>query len=211
MTVTLTLDTAHTACTVGVVAAGTLIGSAQELRARGHAERLIPMVEEVLKAAGNPTIDRIVTTLGPGSYTGLRVALAAARAFGLAWQCPVWGVSSLAALAFAAQSPEDVLVVQDAGRGLVFVQAFSMNGDALTSPESMVPAQALERAQRFGGFIGNGFSTEQALTGGVLQLSKGEFPEPISMAAMVDAGLARANLSPVYTGGTYEAMWGPPE
>jgi tRNA threonylcarbamoyladenosine biosynthesis protein TsaB len=208
MTVTLTLDTAHAACTVGVVAHGRLVASAQELRARGHAERLVPMVQEVLGAAGNPTISAIVTTLGPGSYTGLRVALAAARAFGLAWRCPVWGVSSLAALAFAAGSAKDVLVAQDAGRGLIFVQAFSSSGAALTSPESLLPADALERAQHYGCCVGGGFTNEQALAAGVMKLGLSDFPEQLAMAEMVDAGLACTDLTPIYTGGTYEAMWG---
>ena len=67
---------------------------------RGHAEALIPLVERVMKAADAKfdAIDRIATTVGPGSFTGLRVGIAAARGFALACQKPAVGVTTLDAL-----------------------------------------------------------------------------------------------------------------
>jgi tRNA threonylcarbamoyladenosine biosynthesis protein TsaB len=202
-------DVAHAACSVGIVQSGSLLAQAQELRARGHAERLIPMVEEVLHDAGNPSIQRIVTTLGPGSYTGLRVALAAARAFGLAWQCPVLGVSSLAVLAFAVRDERDILVLQDAGRGMVYAQHFAADTSALDQPQTIAPDRAIELARIASRFTGGGLSAVQSAELGFLKIGMSDFPNALTMAAMADAGLARTNLTPLYAGGTYEAIWTP--
>jgi tRNA threonylcarbamoyladenosine biosynthesis protein TsaB len=207
VSITLTLDTAHAACSVGLVRSGAVLARAQELRARGHAERLIPMVQEVLCHAGNLPIERIITTLGPGSYTGLRVALAAARAFGLAWQRPVLGVSSLAALAFEVQDEKDILVLQDAGRGMIYAQHFAADHSAIESPQTITPANAIELARKATRFTGGGLSSAQSVEFGIAKIGVSDFPSPLAMAAMADAGLARTDLTPLYAGGTYEAIW----
>src|SRR5688572_8430557 len=72
-----------------------------ELRTTGHAERLFPMMQDVLKESGIElaAIDRIAVTLGPGTFTGVRVGIAAARGLAVALSKPVVGVTSLAAMA----------------------------------------------------------------------------------------------------------------
>ncbi|MGB7045218.1 MAG: tRNA (adenosine(37)-N6)-threonylcarbamoyltransferase complex dimerization subunit type 1 TsaB, partial [Methylocella sp.] len=68
---------------------------------RGHAEALLPLIDRVMArvAGGFASLDRVAVTVGPGSFTGLRVGIAAARAIGIACKIPVTGVSTLAALA----------------------------------------------------------------------------------------------------------------
>jgi tRNA threonylcarbamoyladenosine biosynthesis protein TsaB len=93
----------------------------------GHAEALIPAVAEVVGA--NPArVTRIIVDTGPGSFTGLRIGIAAARAFGLAWDVPVTGVGSLALIAAAAFAVDPrldrVAAVADAGRGQIYWQEF---------------------------------------------------------------------------------------
>jgi tRNA threonylcarbamoyladenosine biosynthesis protein TsaB len=185
---TLTLDTALAACTVGLVRAGAVVAEQQELLVRGHAERLVPMVQEVLAAAGHPAITRIVTTLGPGSFTGLRVALAAAQGFGLAWQCPVLGVSTLAAVAFALKNdaPQKILISHDAGRGQCYAQLFDAEARPLGEMRAMTAADVAAWA-----------AAENArLSGNATPDCR--YPSPVAMAAMVDAGYANASLAPIY-------------
>ncbi len=190
----LTLDTALAACTVGIVANEKLLVHKQELRARGHAERLVPMVQEALAEAGHPAIQCIITTLGPGSFTGLRVGLSAAQAFGLAWNCPVLGVSTLHAVAFAhaAKCAQKMLIAHDAGRGQYYAQLFDETAaplaDFFAAPRDEILARA-EAAQAQ--IIGADFSATDG------------YPTPFAMAGLAAAGRAHANLAP-----NYGAGWG---
>src|ERR1700749_4688656 len=122
---TLVIETATAACSVALIEAGVVVASAHEVVGRGHAERLIPMI------AGLPDggrADAILVDCGPGSFTGIRVGIAAARGLGLGWNVPVHGFSSLplvAAAAFAADANLDRLaVVLEGGHGEVFMQPF---------------------------------------------------------------------------------------
>src|SRR6187402_2735190 len=98
---TLVIETATAACSVALLAGRTRLAGAHELVGRGHAERLVPMIGEVLAAAGLERADLILVDCGPGSFTGIRVGLAAARALGYAWNVPVHGYSALALIAAA--------------------------------------------------------------------------------------------------------------
>jgi tRNA threonylcarbamoyladenosine biosynthesis protein TsaB len=98
--------------------------------ATGHAERLLPLVEEVLAGAGTRFADltRVGVTIGPGSFTGVRIALSAARAFGQALAIPLVGVSTLAALAADGSRDAPVLAVIDARRGEVYAEMTGPGG-----------------------------------------------------------------------------------
>ncbi len=122
----LTIDTALDACTVALLKHEVVAQMVHEPMTRGHADRLVPLINTVLDLAHNPHIDTIVVSIGPGSFTGLRIGIAAARALGFAWNVPVIGVSTMAALALAAReyNKKPVLVVHDAKRGHVYVQLF---------------------------------------------------------------------------------------
>ena len=124
---------------------------AYELRSTGHAERLFPMIAQVLKESGTTlaAIDRIAVTLGPGTFTGVRVGVAAARGLALALNKPVVGMTSLAAMAHEADAllgaergVRPLAVVVDARRGMVYFQLF--RGDALGSdgPRLATPDEA---------------------------------------------------------------------
>ena len=118
----LVIETATPACSVALLDGDHVLAARHELVGRGHAERLVPMIGEVLAEAGQKGADLILVDCGPGSFTGIRVGLAAARGLALAWGVPVSGFSALALLAVAAK--EDVGVALSGGHGELFVQRF---------------------------------------------------------------------------------------
>ena len=100
---------------------------------RGHAEALLPLIERVIAAAvgGFQSLDRIAVTVGPGSFTGIRVGISAAKAFGISLGLPVVGVSTLAAFAsqVVLEGGEGTIVAAiDARHGQVYAQAVASNG-----------------------------------------------------------------------------------
>jgi tRNA threonylcarbamoyladenosine biosynthesis protein TsaB len=106
---------------------------------RGHAEALLPLIDRVMAGAegGFASLGRVAVTVGPGSFTGMRVGIAAARAIGLACKIPVVGVSTLAALAaplILEQKTGLAAVAIDARRGNVFFAAFGPDGRATSAP-----------------------------------------------------------------------------
>lgn len=159
---TLVLETATAACSVALIEDGAVVARAYEVVGRGHAERLVPMV------AAFPDGGRaacILVDCGPGSFTGIRVGIAAARGLALGWGAQVAGYSSLALIAAAAFSKGpagDLAVVLEGGHGEVFMQGF---GTPLTAtgpfaslrPEVALAALAGRRA------VGNGIRFLTAL------------------------------------------------
>ncbi len=137
----LAIDTALNAASACVYEEGAAAPESSEtiLMQRGHAEALLPLVDRVMAQAqgGFAALGRIAVTVGPGSFTGLRVGIAAARAIGIACNVPVVGVSTLAALAaplIVAQKPGLVAAAIDAGHGNVYFAAFGADGRAIVSP-----------------------------------------------------------------------------
>jgi tRNA threonylcarbamoyl adenosine modification protein YeaZ len=126
---------------------------------RGHAEALLPLIERVMAQVegGFASLDRIAVTVGPGSFTGIRVAISAARGFGVALDIPVVGVSTLAAFAAPlvlgpkpAQERESALpgvIVSaiDARHGQVYLQACSQTGAILLAPTVLPLAEAIDK------------------------------------------------------------------
>lgn len=144
---TLVIDCATEACSVAMFDGDVLVAGDWHLLGRGHAEALVPMVAAL---PGKGRADRIAVSLGPGSFTGLRVGLAAARALGLAWNCPVLGYPTLAlvaAQALEASKTDDVLVCMNGGHGELFVQGFDRNLVTTAPLASLAPAQAATAAQ----------------------------------------------------------------
>lgn len=131
-----------------------LLRGAYEERATGHAERLFPMIAEVMDGAGLlfASIDRIAVTLGPGTFTGVRVGISAARALALALGKPVVGVTSLAAMAHRAEellgerlSGRQLIVAVDARRGSLYVQSFAAGGGETSEALLLTPEEAALR------------------------------------------------------------------
>ncbi len=137
----LAIESALAACSVAALVDGCLAAHRFEPMARGHAERLLPMVRAVAAEAGLgfDAFDLFAVTVGPGHFTGLRVGLAAAQGLAMAWGRPLAGVTTLEAVAAAAPAGESPLVVAlESKRADLFVQVFS-RGRALGPPESLAP------------------------------------------------------------------------
>lgn len=152
----LALDTCFGACSVAVRWRSQrhewLLREAYEERLTGHAEALMPMIQGVMEGAGLrfADLDRIAVTIGPGTFTGVRVGVAAARGFGVATGLPLVGVSSLAVMAFRADSlmmkreraPHTAVCV-DARKGQIYMQLFGRDaGVVLSEPMLATPREA---------------------------------------------------------------------
>jgi tRNA threonylcarbamoyl adenosine modification protein YeaZ len=125
--------------------------------AKGHAEALVPAIAGLLAPFGGPAhrCDRIVVETGPGSFTGLRVGLAAARALALAWGADLRGVRSTQLVAAEARSAghgESLLVALAAPRGQVWIEGFG--GGTPLAPQALLPADAQALAGRFAAVAG---------------------------------------------------------
>lgn len=149
----LAIDTALDACAVAVLDSEATVLRAHESQtmARGHAEALMPMVDRVMKAAGLPfaELDRIAVTVGPGSFTGLRVGISAARGLGLAADKPVVGVTTLSAFAapFLSEAGGPIISLIDARHDHVYLQVVGGDGAARVRPCVAPVADIFSHAQ----------------------------------------------------------------
>lgn len=134
---TLALDTANDRIAVALAGEGKAIARSEAI-SRGHAERLFPLIDEVLAAAETEIdrVARIAVNVGPGSFTGIRIAVAAARGLGLALEIPVVGIDALQLIAASLDEPADgpVLAAVDARRGEVYAALLRPKGDVLEAP-----------------------------------------------------------------------------
>jgi tRNA threonylcarbamoyl adenosine modification protein YeaZ len=139
--VLLAIDTATAACSVALIDGGELIAERHELVGRSHAEKLLPMIEALL---GPRRPQSILIDCGPGSFTGVRVGLAAAQGLAIGWEVPLAGYSSLALLAAKVQEDEMASALQ-AGHGELFVQTFA--GDPIAPMDELRSLNPEEAAQ----------------------------------------------------------------
>jgi tRNA threonylcarbamoyl adenosine modification protein YeaZ len=191
---TLAIETAFEACSVALFDGTAPIAHDHRVIGRGHAEALVPMIAAL---PGKGRSERIVVSLGPGSFTGVRIGLATARALGFAWGAEVLGYPTLAlvaAMARAAHGADPVTVCMNGGHGEWFVQDFAggMPGGDLRSltPEAAVargahPAIAGNRAEAFAVSLGSGHTALSLL------------PDAVH-APLVPEALLTAHLSPIY-------------
>ncbi|HEV2746897.1 MAG TPA: tRNA (adenosine(37)-N6)-threonylcarbamoyltransferase complex dimerization subunit type 1 TsaB [Allosphingosinicella sp.] len=117
----LVIDSATAACSVALIDGADLLDERHLLVGRGHAERLVPMIGELL---GGSKPDAILVDCGPGSFTGVRVGLAAAHGLAIGWRVPLAGYSSLALIAAGARGQGELAVALDGGHGQLFVQSY---------------------------------------------------------------------------------------
>ena len=132
--IVLGLDTCLNACSVAVIDGDTVLAHGCEVMARGHQERLAPMAEAVMTEAGIAfsQLTRIGTTVGPGSFTGLRVGIAFAKGLASALSIPAVGIGTLDAL--AAEGSGLVAAAIDARRDQIYLQIFD-DGVPLMAPD----------------------------------------------------------------------------
>src|ERR1700720_1685793 len=159
----LAIDTALDACAAGGLdsVAGRLIAQESQPMKRGHAEALMPLIARVIEQSGIAfaALDRIAVTTGPGSFTGLRVGLSAARGIALAANKPVVGLTTLTAFAapvVSQNAEQPVISAIDARHDHVYFQAVGGDGNPLIRP-CVAPVEEALGAARFGApyLVGN--------------------------------------------------------
>jgi tRNA threonylcarbamoyladenosine biosynthesis protein TsaB len=149
----LAIDTALEACSAAVLDTdreGGIVSRSQPMM-RGHAEALMPLIAAVMSEADAEfaLLDRIAVTVGPGSFTGLRVGVAAARGIALATGKPAVGLTTLAALAapfFQADESVALLAAIDARHGQVYMQLFGPGARSLVAPRLASVREAVRAA-----------------------------------------------------------------
>ena len=150
----LAFDTSSAACSVALFdGSGTCIARRDELIGRGHAERLVPMISELLDGQ-RP--ERILVGIGPGSFTGIRVAIAAAHGLAIGWSAGLSGMSSLALIAAGARSQGQIAVAVLGGHGELFFQQFDGSTLESTSELRNAATAAAARAADADVVVGSG-------------------------------------------------------
>ncbi|MEE4199979.1 tRNA (adenosine(37)-N6)-threonylcarbamoyltransferase complex dimerization subunit type 1 TsaB [Erythrobacter sp.] len=191
---TLVIETASEACSVALFEGDERLAHDHRVLGRGHAERLVPIIADL---PGRGQAQRILVSLGPGSFTGVRIGIAAARALGVAWQAKVLGYPTLAliaAQAAAASVQSAVTVCMNGGHGEWFVQNFS-DGKGEAPQQSLGPGVA--RAWGAHRVVAGNRATDLA------QLLEGErvvldmLPDAGQISQLDPAHLT-ADLSPIY-------------
>jgi tRNA threonylcarbamoyladenosine biosynthesis protein TsaB len=149
----LAIDCALDACSAAVLDSdpGTILASETRIMTRGHAEAVMPLIARVMDAAEAEfkELDRIAVTVGPGSFTGLRVGIAAARGIALAADKPAIGLTTLAGLAaplIAADDAIPVVAAIDARHDFVYLQVFGPGGRTLLAPRLARVREAVRAA-----------------------------------------------------------------
>src|SRR6266508_474501 len=148
----LALDTSMGACSAAVMrddGAARHLFMREALMPRGHAEALMPMIAEVMEEAGLDfaALDLIAATVGPGSFTGVRIAIAAARGLALVTPARLYGTDSLTVMARLARATEAVgrapfAVAVDARRGMLYLGLYDGEGRKLEGPLLIAPDDA---------------------------------------------------------------------
>lgn len=201
----LAIESATDACSVALFDGARLLARSHEVIGRGHAERLVPAIA-ALPDKGRA--DRILVSLGPGSFTGVRIGLAAARALGLAWRCEVLGYPTLALVATMARElhgTEAVTVCMNGGHGEWFTGHFAADGLPQGELVSLAPAAAAaagaaaiiagNRASELAAMLAPGHTVADVL------------PDA-AHALRLPLQLLRADLAPIYGRGPDAALPG---
>jgi len=196
----LAIDTCLTACSAALMDGASVLAARSEPMPRGHQERLAPLVRDLAKDAGVAfgALTRIGVTVGPGSFTGLRVGVAFAKGMAAALDIPAVGVGTLEAMAHGREG--FVAAVLDARRGQVYLQLFG-DGQALTAPDALTVEDAAARiAEVYHGgpalFVGSGAPLiEGVIAAASIETPDG--PDPVAVARLAAAAPVRP-VRPLY-------------
>ncbi len=186
-------DTSAAHCAAALLSGERVLAQAEEAMARGQAERLVPLLEEVLAAGGVGwgDLDALAVGTGPGNFTGIRIAVSCARGLALGLGIPAIGISLFEARAHGL--PRPLRVVEDARRGQVYVQAFTPEP---TPPALCAPADAAgdTAAPVTGGAAG----AWSAVSGAPVLPPACPLAEGIARVARARLGTAQPRPSPLY-------------
>ncbi|HWC83929.1 MAG TPA: tRNA (adenosine(37)-N6)-threonylcarbamoyltransferase complex dimerization subunit type 1 TsaB [Pseudonocardiaceae bacterium] len=208
--IVLAVDTATPAVTAGVVeltdsaAAPAVLAERVTVDARAHGELLTPHIQDALRTAGVPAAEltAVVVGAGPGPFTGLRVGLVTAAAFGHALEIPVHPVCSLDAIAAELPDGPSTLVVTDARRREVYWAAYDPAGARTHGPAVAKPAEVADKLAELGVARAAGAGAAQYAEALGLPVAGPQFPGPRGLvavaAAALRAGAEPAPLTPLY-------------
>lgn len=195
MSLSFVIDTSLNACTAALFDGDRAVAERVEEMARGHQERLGVMAAELFEAAGvtPKAVGRIAVTLGPGSFTGLRVGLSFAKGLAVGLNVPLKGIGTLEALGHHPALSGPRLSVIDGGRGQIYVQPFDHEGEgapiALSADSDFTPFQTI--AVLTG--PGAGLLTAHLPQARVFAQN---WPQPAALNALAQAG--HEDLTPIY-------------
>ncbi len=189
--IVLALDTALSATSVAVLDGDRVLAARTEPMERGHQERLAGLVRDAMAEAGVPfaALNRIGVTVGPGSFTGLRVGLAFAKGLNIALDVPCVGLGVLQAMAVGLTPHGRVAAVADARRGQVYLQLFQ-DGAPLTAPEVLsleVADAVIERASVDGPITAVGSGAPLLAPRAALSINDRRFCDPVALARLTAA------------------------
>jgi tRNA threonylcarbamoyladenosine biosynthesis protein TsaB len=193
-TLTLGFDTSAAHCAAALLSGDRVLAARVEAMAKGQAERLLSLLEEVLAEAGVHWRDlsAIGVGIGPGNFTGVRISVAAARGLALALNVPAIGITTLEARAHAL--PRPLAVVEDARRDQVYLQRFEAGADH--APELLPLADLPERVGTMA--LTGSAAQAAALTGGAVLTPALPLAEAIAQLAAARAGTAQPRPAPLY-------------
>lgn len=190
---TLAIDCATEACSVALFDGDSLIAGEHRLLGRGHAEHLVPMIAAL---PGRGRAERIAVSLGPGSFTGIRVGIAGARALALAWRAELVGYPTLdlvAAIARSSAGQLPVTVAMTGGHGEWFLASFDGDGLPIRPLASLAPEAAVGNAEELVAGSQAGTLVARRGSGRALQI----LPDAREFRLLPSALLSRS-IAPIY-------------
>lgn len=167
------IEAATRVASVAVISEEKILAEISQEARLTHSETLLPQIEQVLQIAGVEKVDAVAVSLGPGSFTGLRIGLATAKALAYAWQIKILGVPTLQAIAYHFPAAATVLPMLDAQKNRAYVQAFRAG-----APVSKLEVRPVDEIATSAGSIDG----EVFLCGDVLGKIKVPLPSNVKIA-----------------------------